>query len=303
MRTQKNRLVRVMSEEEILGITGTLPHVTSIGRNWTGIEVHRYRLSGPSQTCEFRLPQLAIFLPHLDHPCRARQEIGDNTLTKDVGHDAVTIAPAALTRRVSIERAHELTAIFLDPLVFGEIARAETGMRYPEIMPQFAIADPLIRSLGMALDKEMRSTNPKPVSYGERLAVTLASHIFATYAKPVYREMRSLGPHWIKLRRCIDHMHENMDQPLSWDQLARVAGMSKFHFAKAFRDAMGIAPHQYLVKLRVETARALLRDDTISVSDVGGRVGYADLGQFTSQFRKIIGVSPTQYRRQTTKSQ
>jgi hypothetical protein len=103
-------------------------------------------------------------------------QVGNEVTTKDVGKDAVTIAPAALTRRASIERPHELTAIFLDPLMFSEIARAETGMCYPEIMPQFAIVDPVIRSLGMALDEEMRSTNPKPASYGERLVTTLASH-------------------------------------------------------------------------------------------------------------------------------
>jgi AraC family transcriptional regulator len=303
MPAHKSRLVRVMSEEQIVGITGTLPHATSIGRNWTGVEVHRYRVSGPSQTIEFRLPQLAIFLPHVDHPVRVRQEIGDNVMTKDVSKDAVTIAPAALTRRASVERRHELTAIFLDPLVFSEIAHAETGVHYPEIMPQFGIADPLIRSIGMTLDGEMRSNNPKPAFYAERLASTLASHIFVRYSAPVYREMRSLGVHWTKLRRCIEHIHANIDKPLSLDQLAVVAGMSKFHFAKSFRDAMGLAPHQYLVKLRVEKARALLSDDTISLSEIAWRVGYEDIGQFASQFRKVIGVSPTQYRRQATKSQ
>src|ERR1700751_3656441 len=98
-----SRLVRVMSEEQIVGITGTLPHATSIGRNWTGVEVHRYRVSGPSRTIEFRLPQLAIFLPPLDRPCRVRKEVGDHAITKDVVLDAVTIAPAALPRRASTE--------------------------------------------------------------------------------------------------------------------------------------------------------------------------------------------------------
>jgi AraC family transcriptional regulator len=301
MPVQKSRLVRVMSEDEILGITGALPYVTSLDRNWTGVEVHRYRFSRPRQTEEFKLPQLAIFLPHVDHPFNVRQKVGDNTLTKEVSNEVVTIAPAGLSRRVWTPRPEELTAIFLDPLVFSEIARAETGLHYPEIMPQFAIVDPLIRSLGMTLDQEMRSSNPKPESYGEQLAATLALHIFANYSSPVYREMRSFGPHWTKLRRCIEHMHENMDQRLSLDQLASVAGMSKFHFAKSFRDAMGIAPHQYLVKLRVEKARALLSDETISLPEIAARVGYADTGQFASQFRKVIGVSPKQYRRKDSK--
>jgi AraC family transcriptional regulator len=302
MPTHRSRLVRVMSEEQIVGITGTLPYATSIGRNWTGVEVHRYRVSGPSQTIAFRLPQLAIFLPHLDRPCRVRQEVGDAALTKDVSHDAVTIAPAALTRRTSIERPHELTAIFLDSLVFSDIAHCETGLHYPEIMPQFAIADPLIRSLGMTLDGEMRSNNPKPAFYAERLASTLASHIFVRYSGHVYREMRSLGAHWTQLRRCIEHIHANIDKPLPLDRLAMMASMSKFHFAKSFRHAMGIPPHQYLVRLRMEKARALLSDEMMSLPEIALRVGYSDTGQFSFQFRKLIGLSPAQYRRHARRS-
>ena len=112
MPAHQSRLVRVMSEEQIVGITGTLPYATSIGRNWTGVEVHRYRVSGPSDTKAFSLPQLAVFLPRLDQPCRVRQEVGDHTMIKDVTHDAVTIAPATLPRRAWIERPHELTATF-----------------------------------------------------------------------------------------------------------------------------------------------------------------------------------------------
>jgi len=51
MRVQRSHLVRVMSEEEIRAISGTLPYVTSLDRNWTGIEIHRYRLFGPSDRC------------------------------------------------------------------------------------------------------------------------------------------------------------------------------------------------------------------------------------------------------------
>src|SRR5262249_27318830 len=185
-------------EEQIHEITGTLPYASSFGRNWTGVEVHRYRVA-PSQTKEFRLPQLAIFLPHVDRPVRVRQQVGRDVTTKDIGKDAVTIAPAALTRSASSERPHELTAIFLAPVVFSEIAHSATALYCPEILPQFGIVDPLIRSLGMTLDGEMRSTNPKPSFYAERIASTLASHILVTYSGPASREMRNRGAHSTKL--------------------------------------------------------------------------------------------------------
>ena len=302
MPAPKSRLVQVMSEEQIFGITGTLPFATSIGRTWNGVEVHRYRVSGPSDTKEFTLPQLAIFLPHVERPVRVRQHVGDDVITKNVGKDAVTIAPAALTRRTAIERPHELTAIFLDPLVFSEIAHTEIGARYPAIPPQFAIVDPLIRSLGMTLDGEMQSTNPKPAFYAEQLASTLASHIFLTYSGPGYRDWRSRGAHWTMLRRSVEYIHANIDKPLLLEHLAMTAGMSKFHFAKSFRQAMGMPPHQYLVQTRMQKARVLLRDERMSLPQIASRVGYSDTGQFSAQFLKLMGLSPARYRRHARQS-
>jgi AraC family transcriptional regulator len=240
---------------------------------------------------------LAIFLPHVDRPVRVRQQVGHDVTTKDVGCEAVTIAPAALLRSASIERPHHLTAIFLDPLVFSDVAPCEAGLLYPDIRPQFAISDPLIRSVGMTLDAEMQSNNPKPSFYAERLASTLAWHIALTYSGPSYRQLRGRGPHWAKLRRSIEHIHANIDQPLPLDELAMMAGMSKFHFAKSFSHAMGVPPHQYLVQTRVQKAKGLLSNETLSLSEIASRVGYADTGQFSAQFLKLTGLSPARYRR------
>jgi AraC family transcriptional regulator len=223
-------------------------------------------------------------------------------ITKDVGKDAVTIAPATLTRRAAIERPHELTAIFLDPLVFAGISQTELGLRYPAITPQFGIVDPLIRTLGMTLDGETQSNNPKPSFYAERLASTLASHIFVTYAGPSYRELGGRGAHWTMLRRTIEHIHANIDQPLSLDHLAMIAGMSKFHFAKSFRQAIGSPPRQYLVHARMQKAKGLLSDETLSIPQIASRVGYADPGQFSAQFLRLMGLSPARYRRHARES-
>jgi AraC family transcriptional regulator len=143
----------------------------------------------------------------------------------------------------------------------------------------------------------MRSNNPKPAFYVERLASTLAAHIFVNYSTPVYRQMRRLGAHWTKLRRSIQHIHANIDGPLPLDRLAMIAGMSKFHFAKTFHRAMGMPPHQYVVRARMDKARTLLGEEMMSLAQVALRVGYVDPGQFASQFRKRTGLTPAQYRR------
>jgi AraC family transcriptional regulator len=81
-----------------------------------------------------------------------------------------------------------------------------------------------------------------------------------------------------------------------------IAGMSKYHFAKSFRQAMGIPPHQYVVQARIEKARGLLGDEMMSLPQIAWRVGYADTGQFSAQFRQVIGLSPARYRRDARKS-
>ncbi len=286
-----------MSEEAILKMVPELPYLTSAKQNWSGVEVHRYRLSGAvAGGREYSFPQLAVFLPHPDKPYRGKLSISGDILVREISSNVVSIAPAGLVYRAFSVKPREVTAIFLNPLVFSEIARSETGLLYPEIIPQFAIVDPLIRSIGMLLDEEMRSAHPKPPSYGESLGAALAAHIFSRYAQPVYREMRSLGSNWAQLRRSIEYMHTNASDHILLDELAAVANMSKFHFAKSFREAMGIAPHQYLVNVRVEKARTLLADRAMSLQEVAERVGYSDTGQFSAQFTKVVGATPKQYR-------
>ena len=72
--------------------------------------------------------------------------------------------------------------------------------------------------------------------------------------------------------------------------------MSEAHFARSFKAAFGETPHQYLLSRRMERAKALLRADELSVTDVCLAVGFTSLGSFSTQFRRFVGDSPTAYR-------
>ena len=179
----------------------------------------------------------------------------------------------------------------------AEIARAATGLDFPEIIPQFAIVDPLIRAIGMRLDAEMMAEAPCPQVYADSLAAPPAAHIFTKYSKAVSAGTERLSMNRSQLRRVIEFIKENLHKDLPLEALAPVANMSRFHFAKSFRHAMGVAPHQYLVRTRIEKARRqLLHDDTASLEEIARLVGYTDPTFFSAQFQKIVGVSPSRYR-------
>ena len=100
-------------------------------------------------------------------------------------------------------------------------------------------------------------------------------------------------------RRAVDaalwidaHSHE----PIDLESAARQAGLSAFHFLRLFAKALGVTPHQYLVRSRLRQAARLLADDARSITDIGFDVGFADLSNFVRTFHRAAGVSPRRFR-------
>jgi AraC-like DNA-binding protein len=100
-----------------------------------------------------------------------------------------------------------------------------------------------------------------------------------------------------RLGRARAYIDEHYRMPLGVDQLAAMAGVSKFHFIRSFEAAYGMTPIRYLSFRRIERARELLRDPTLTVTQVCMRVGFTSLGSFSSRFSRLVGLSPTDYRR------
>jgi AraC-like DNA-binding protein len=98
------------------------------------------------------------------------------------------------------------------------------------------------------------------------------------------------------LRRARDHMDRHYQDELDLDQVARVAGVSKFHFARCFEATYGETPMRYLTRRRIERAQDLLRSANLTVTEVCMLVGFASLGSFSTRFTQLVGETPTDYR-------
>jgi AraC-like DNA-binding protein len=98
------------------------------------------------------------------------------------------------------------------------------------------------------------------------------------------------------LRRARDLMDREYARPLNVAALARAALMSTAHFSRQFRATYGETPYAYLMTRRIERAKALLRLDELSVTDVCTAVGCTSLGSFSARFTQLVGETPTAYR-------
>ena len=99
----------------------------------------------------------------------------------------------------------------------------------------------------------------------------------------------------VHLRHARDLADSDYAEPLDLDELAAAAGVSKFHFLRCFAATYGKTPAVYLAERRVERAQDLLRATNLTVTEVCMLVGYTSLGSFSSKFRSLVGVSPSEY--------
>lgn len=97
------------------------------------------------------------------------------------------------------------------------------------------------------------------------------------------------------LRRARDHVDRHFAEPLTLEELASVATLSKYHFLRLFRIAYGQTPAGYLSERRVERAQDLLRTTNLTVTEVCHAVGYSSVGSFSSRFAEITGETPSAF--------
>lgn len=97
-----------------------------------------------------------------------------------------------------------------------------------------------------------------------------------------------------KIKRAKDYLHAYYEQEITLDNLAEVAHSSPYHFLRTFRSSVGLTPHAYLIQVRIEEGRRLLRAGN-SISDVSASTGFTDQSHFTRHFKRIMGVTPGQY--------
>lgn len=97
--------------------------------------------------------------------------------------------------------------------------------------------------------------------------------------------------------RVIGAMRHSLDQPQPLTELARVGMFSPFHFHRIFRDVTSVTPARFLASLRMAEAKRLLVHSDQTITQISSGVGYESLGTFTTQFTRLVGVSPGQFRR------
>jgi AraC-like DNA-binding protein len=92
----------------------------------------------------------------------------------------------------------------------------------------------------------------------------------------------------------LQHIQANLGQPLTLDELAQLAGLSMWRFATVFRQQVGVAPHRYICRLRLERAQALIRAG-VPAATAASEAGFYDQSHLSRHFKSVFGMTPGQY--------
>ncbi len=168
-----------------------------------------------------------------------------------------------------------------------------------EFVETWEYDDRLTWHLAEAIFEECESEARQGLLYSET-AVTLltlqAARNLSNHASHVKLLRRGGLPPAI-LRRACEYMVSRLNDDISLSEIANAIGLSPGHFAFAFKQSMGIAPHAWLRRHRIDTGKALLRNRDLSVSVIAASVGFANQSSFGAAFRKETGQTPSAWRR------
>ncbi len=95
-----------------------------------------------------------------------------------------------------------------------------------------------------------------------------------------------------ELRRALDYIQNHLDAGMSLQEVADAAGLSTRYFAHLFKTSLGETPHQYVIRQRVERARSLLEQGSLSLAEVALAVGFYDQAHLTNNFKRLTGMTP-----------
>jgi len=272
-----------------------LEHIvqSSSGKGWHGLDVAE--IIHPLD--DFALPALPrhILVINLSAPSTIQERLAGRQ--GHLGTGNVVILPAGAPTTWHLEREGEVRHLhlYLSPTLLQQIATsADIDPDTVEFVDTLGMFDPRIETIALSLLSELRSEGLGGRLYVESLANILGIHLLRQHSSVKQPSLpRSVGLDRATLRRVSTYIEEHLAEDLSLSELAAVAYLSPYHFARLFKASTGFAPHQYVIGRRIERAKLLLSTTNWSLTAIAHAVGFAHESHLALHFKRLTGLLPS----------
>jgi AraC family transcriptional regulator len=187
----------------------------------------------------------------------------------------------------------------VDPSILAKAATQLELNQLPDFENLWSFQDEQLRLLLTEMEREVTSGSATGPLYGDLLGLSLSVALIQKYGRAsITPALHRGGIAKPRLNRVLEYIATNLPSEIRLEDLAAIAGLSVFHFARAFRDSTGITPHQYVLQRRVDTVKTLLRSRNWNLEAIASATGFADASHLTKAFRRHTGTTPKTWQRQ-----
>jgi AraC family transcriptional regulator len=273
--------------------------VSSRPLGWKPLNVERREVEPGSDCLPGGVTEHLIFVSLGDGHV-IRESLGD-IAEKDLEAGLVSVHPSDTPVRWEWDTRLSFTVMSLEPEYLEKVAKDVFDLESDEVRLRTIEGqrDPVITSIAGSLIREVMNGDAGSRLYAESLANLLSVHLlrnYAEHAQPIEKERLQVQPRAVV--QALNFIHQNYARELSLSDIAAAAHLSTYHLTRVFKKATGVSPHQYLVQVRVNSARSLLSAGAgdRSLAEIAAAVGFADQSHLTRHFKRVLGMTPKQLR-------
>ncbi len=282
---------------------GARPLASSEGRGWKGLAACSWRV-GLDEYAVPEAPELSLAL-HTRGAVSAHAGSGWETdrslpgqITVIPARSGAAIRPLKFTPQ-SRRSALEVTTFYIPHSRLENLIGEHDLTRFlTSIRMRWGFQDVFLGAALARLVEELFSPRERGSLYADSLADAIALHLLrdtTTMRKADAAKGHGLDP--VALRVVCERIEASLCDGVSLEDLASEVGLSRYHFARAFKTSTGVSPHRYLTQRRVDKAKELLRATEMPMIDLALAVGFASQAHLCDWFRRLVGMSPGEFRR------
>lgn len=240
-----------------------------------------------------------VIMTYPTGPQRLERRNGKSVAIGTARSGVVTIIPAGSSARWDIPGSVNVVQLYLPHQTLERVA-VEAGRSPEDLLERTGHPDLITSRLLLSAADVLEGSAALDALFRQQMTDLLATRLLAAHAGSsitIQPTLGGLSP--TALRRAIERLRSDSDADVSLTALASDAGLSRFHFCRAFKESTGLSPHAWLRQHRLEQAMNMLRDTDTSVVSVAAALGYASQTAFAAAFRKLTGETPSDWRRRT----
>lgn len=195
----------------------------------------------------------------------------------------------------NVERRNSFVAVYLDP---DTAAHELAGLRSSvELKANLYFRNQNLMQTVQKLQRCLLQPESTDQLYIDALGVVLSVELFRAAAAEA--AVSKLGARLSnrQLSRVMEFIESGMDSPIALQTLAEIAGLSRFHFLRAFKASTGLSPHQFVLAKRLAKARDLLEQSQLPIAEIARLSGFGSAAHIAKAFHAQVGMTPSEYRR------